>query len=61
MPKSTMRVNSRGARRLTADELETRILEARRTAVTHHLSEHEWAAIDRLRNRRARLLKETGL
>jgi hypothetical protein len=58
MPKSQPSVNSRGARRQSIPELEARILEARRLAADHHLSEVEWSAIDRLRRRLARLHRE---
>ena len=58
MTKFQPSVNSRGARRQSIPELETRILEARRRAAQHHLSEAEWAAIDRMRRRLARLHRE---
>ncbi len=61
MPKSIGFVNSRGARRQSPAELEGRILEARRAAVHRHLSPAEWAAIDRMRNWHAKLLKEAAL
>jgi hypothetical protein len=60
MPKLSVSVNSRGARRQSVTELEARILEARRLATHQHLSESEWGAIDRLRGRLARLRKEAG-
>jgi len=61
MPKSRPSVNSRGARRQSILELEGRILEARRQATQHHLSEVEWAAVDRLRRRLARLHREEAV
>ena len=61
MPKLSVSVNTRGARGRSPIELEARILEVRRAAAHRHLSEHEWAAIDRLRNRLAKLRKEAGL
>jgi hypothetical protein len=60
MTKSPVSVNSRGARRQSIPELEARILEARRLAASHHLSEVEWSAIDRLRHRLARLRREVA-
>jgi hypothetical protein len=58
MTKFQPSVNSRGARRQSIPELEMRILEARRQAARHHLSEVEWAAIDRLRRRLVRRQRE---
>jgi hypothetical protein len=58
MTKFRPSVNSRGARRQSIPELEARILEARRLATSHHLSEVEWAAVDRLRRRVSRLRRE---
>ena len=60
MTKFRPSVNSRGARRQSIPELETRILEARRRATQHHLSEAEWAAIDRMRRRLVRLQREVA-
>ena len=55
MPKSKIAVNSRGARALTLDELDAQILEIRRQAAHRHLAQFEWADLDRLRRRRAKL------
>jgi hypothetical protein len=60
MPKSNIAVNSRGARALTIDELNARILEIRRQAAYRHLFQAEWADVDRLRKRREKLLKEAA-
>jgi len=61
MPSPEISVNSRGARQQSVTELDARILAHRRLAVSRHLSEREWRALDRLRRRRDNLLKEAGL
>jgi hypothetical protein len=44
----------------SAPELEVLILRLRRDAVHRHLSIAEWRRVDRLRKRRAQLLKEVA-
>jgi hypothetical protein len=52
-------VSARGWRRLALPDLETLILKIQRSAARQHLSPAEWRALDRMRARRAALLKES--
>ncbi len=58
MPSPNISVNSRGAGKQSAAELEMRILAYRRLAVSRHLSVREWRALDRLRQHHDKRLKE---
>lgn len=61
MPKINVVINSRGAAWQSPAELEVRIQAYHRLAAQRHLDEREWAAIDRLRSRLAKLRKEAGI
>jgi hypothetical protein len=53
-------VNARGWRRMPAAELEDLIWTLRRRAVRQHLSASQWAELDCMRLRLARLLREAS-
>jgi hypothetical protein len=53
-------VNGRGWRRMPAVELEDLILAVRRHAVHQHLTASQWAMVDRMRARLARLRGEVA-
>jgi hypothetical protein len=59
MTAKRMAVNSsRGWRRLPPADLETLVLQVRRSSVNRHLSVGEWRELDRMRARLASLHKE---
>ena len=55
-----LEVNSRSWRRMSVVELEGLVLALRRQAVHQHLTSSQWAFVDRLRSRVARLKREGG-